>query len=81
MKTILVIGLLLVFFVYWVVNALYMLISPQKWLHLPEWMVGRNMYVVKRCRTDEGIFEMRLLGAFFLIMAGLFLHGIVALHR
>ena len=48
-----------------VVNGLFMLLSPRAWFRLPDWISGRGSLTEKRYGSGWGAIQVRLLGAIF----------------
>ena len=49
-----------------VVNGLFMLLSPRAWFRLPDWISGRGSLAEKRYGSGWGAIQVRLLGAIFI---------------
>ena len=48
------------------VNALFMLISPQAWFHLPSWIPGKGSLTEKKYGTGRGAIQVRVTGGLLL---------------
>jgi hypothetical protein len=54
------------FGLFWLINALFMLVSPRAWFRLPKWFTVYGTLTEEKHSRGRGAIEVRILGAMFL---------------
>jgi hypothetical protein len=69
------------FAVFWITNALFMLISPKSWFRLPSWLRGSRKMTEEEYGSGWGAVDVQTLGAIFLGAAVYVLYDMFLRHK
>jgi hypothetical protein len=69
------------FAVFWITNALFMLISPKAWFRLPSWLRGSGKMSEEEYGSGWGAVDVQTLGAIFLGAAVYVLYDMFLRHK